>query len=55
MRGVFMNREACVVSWPGKYATAWDHLVETARGGQTSAAVLVLFFMGLDRRVHASQ
>ncbi|CAE7694071.1 unnamed protein product, partial [Symbiodinium microadriaticum] len=20
--------KACVVSWPGKYATAWDHLVE---------------------------
>ncbi|CAE7549991.1 unnamed protein product [Symbiodinium necroappetens] len=32
--------KACVVSWPGKYATAWDHLVQSARGGQTSAAVL---------------
>ncbi|CAE7495782.1 unnamed protein product [Symbiodinium sp. CCMP2592] len=34
--------KACVVSWPGKYATAWDHLVESARGGQTSAAVVFL-------------
>ncbi|CAE7751958.1 unnamed protein product [Symbiodinium sp. CCMP2456] len=32
---------ACVVSWPGKYATAWDHLVASARG-RTSAAVVFL-------------
>ncbi|CAE7816196.1 unnamed protein product [Symbiodinium sp. CCMP2592] len=33
--------EACVVSWPGKYATAWDHLMASAQG-QTSAAVVFL-------------
>ncbi|CAE7716536.1 unnamed protein product [Symbiodinium necroappetens] len=33
--------DACVVSWPGKYATAWDHLVASAPG-QTSAAVVFL-------------
>ncbi|CAE7759993.1 unnamed protein product [Symbiodinium necroappetens] len=34
--------KACVVSWPGKYATAWDHMVASARAGQTSAAVVFL-------------
>ncbi|CAJ1398938.1 unnamed protein product [Effrenium voratum] len=32
----------CITSWPGKYATAWDRLVESARGGTTSAAVVFL-------------
>ena len=32
----------CITSWPGKYATAWDCLVESARKGETSAAVVFL-------------
>ncbi|CAE7561004.1 unnamed protein product [Symbiodinium sp. CCMP2592] len=32
----------CITSWPGKYATAWDCLVESARVGETSAAVVFL-------------
>ncbi|CAE7239200.1 unnamed protein product [Symbiodinium sp. CCMP2456] len=32
----------CITSWPGKYATAWDCLVESAREGETSAAVVFL-------------
>ena len=34
--------EACVISWPGKYATAWDHLVDSARNRDTSAGVVFL-------------
>ena len=32
----------CITSWPGKYATAWDCLVDSAREGETSAAVVFL-------------
>ena len=32
----------CVTSWPGKYASAWDRLVDSAREGETSAAVVFL-------------
>eukprot|EP00439_Symbiodinium_sp_Y106_P061914 s1135_g9.t1 len=33
---------ACIVSWPGKYAGAWDALVAAARNGDVSAAVVFL-------------
>ena len=32
----------CVCSWPGKYESAWDALVNRARDGQVSAAVVFL-------------
>lgn len=32
----------CVSSWPGRFAGAWDRLVEGARGGGVSAAVVFL-------------
>ena len=31
-----------MTSWPGKYASAWDRLVDSAREGETSAAVVFL-------------
>ena len=32
----------CVCSWPGKYESAWDALVESCQKGKTSAAVVFL-------------
>jgi hypothetical protein len=32
----------CVCSWPGKYASAWDALVQFSRNGDLSAAVVFL-------------
>ena len=32
----------CVCSWPGKYASAWDELVQRSLNGETSAAVVFL-------------
>ena len=32
----------CVASWPGKYESAWDSLVASAREGEVSAAVVFL-------------
>ena len=33
---------SCVCSWPGKYEGAWDALVQNARAGSVSAAVVFL-------------
>ncbi|CAE7238793.1 unnamed protein product [Symbiodinium microadriaticum] len=33
---------ACVCSWPGKYAPAWDAMVRSSKKGNTSAAVVFL-------------
>ena len=43
-QGAVMEEQGkpCITSWPGKYATAWDCLVESAREGETSAAVVFL-------------
>ena len=32
----------CICSWPGKYASAWDELVQSSLNGETSAAVVFL-------------
>ena len=34
--------EPCVCSWPGKYESAWDALVQKSRGREVSAAVVFL-------------
>ena len=42
--GAVLDRpgKACIASWPGKYATAWDTLVRSARDGEVSATVVFL-------------
>ena len=34
--------QPCICSWPGKYATEWDRLVESSQSGEISAAVVFL-------------
>ncbi|CAE7230831.1 unnamed protein product, partial [Symbiodinium sp. CCMP2592] len=41
-RVIRKHGQECVVSWPGKYSTAWDNLVGSAETGSTSAAVVFL-------------
>ena len=40
--GKILPGKPCVSSWPGKYASAWDALVQKSRGGHLSAAVVFL-------------
>ena len=40
--GKVLGRQPCVCSWPGKYESAWDVLVESSRGGDMSAAAVFL-------------
>ena len=40
--GKVLGSQPCVCSWPGKYESAWDVLVESSRGGNMSAAVVFL-------------
>jgi len=41
-KGKVLGRRPCVCSWPGKYESAWDALVESSRKGKMSAAVVFL-------------
>ena len=36
------QEKPCICSWPGKYGSAWDCMVQAAEGGQISAAVVFL-------------
>ena len=40
--GKILPGKPCVSSWPGKYESAWDALVQKSRGGHLSAAVVFL-------------
>ena len=40
--GKVLGSRPCVCSWPGKYESAWDVLVESSRRGSMSAAVVFL-------------
>ena len=40
--GKILPNKPCVSSWPGKYESAWDVLVQKSRGGHLSAAVVFL-------------
>ena len=40
--GNILPGKPCVSSWPGKYESAWDALVQKSRGGHLSAAVVFL-------------
>ena len=40
--GKILPGKPCVSSWPGKYVSAWDALVQKSRGGHLSAAVVFL-------------
>ena len=40
--GVLPGRLPCVCSWPGKYESAWDALVQSSRSHTVSAAVVFL-------------
>lgn len=40
--GKVLGSQPCVCSWPGKYETAWDVLVESSHQGNLSAAVVFL-------------
>ena len=41
-KGRVLPRRKCICSWPGKYESAWDSLVQSSRGGKISAAVVFL-------------
>ena len=40
--GKILPNKPCVSSWPGKYESAWNALVQKSRGGNLSAAVVFL-------------